>query len=251
MLTDVRAAFVLLTRLPVGFMDTPNFARCVWAFPIVGLVVGSAGGLVYWAAHLVGMPPLLAAVWSLAASMILTGALHEDGLSDTADGFGGGVGQARKLEIMRDSRIGNYGAAALVLSVLIRTTAIAALGRPIPVLTAMVLAGMLGRSAMILPLLVLVPARVDGMGASVRRPPGLMAAVGLAVSLIAACVFLPLVPAAVSVMFGLGSALLVTGLAHRQVGGYTGDVLGAAEVVSECVVVTVLATWLGRLGGVV
>jgi adenosylcobinamide-GDP ribazoletransferase len=244
MLTDLRAAFTLLTRLPIRTGSPPDLAHCVWAFPIVGLLVNGIGGLVYCAIHKAGMPPLLAAAWTLAITLILTGALHEDGLADTADGFGGGATPARKLEIMRDSRIGSYGALALLLSTLIRTTAIAAVAQPTPVLAALIGAGVVGRGAMILPLLLLSPARPDGMGAAVRRPALTVAMPGLALSAIAPFLLLPAKPAGVAILLGFAAAWGLARLAHRQIGGHTGDVLGAIEVITECVVLAVLATWL-------
>jgi adenosylcobinamide-GDP ribazoletransferase len=249
-LADLVAAFTLLTRLPVARFahsdKPPELARCVWAFPIVGLAVNGTGGLVYWLAHRIGMPPLLAAAWTLAATMIVTGGLHEDGLADTADGFGGGATPARKMEIMRDSRIGSYGALALLLSMVVRVAAIAALGRPATVATAMIVAGVIGRGGMLLLLVLLTPARDDGMGAAMRRPPTTSAALGLGLAVLAAFLLLPTLPATASVVFGLGSSLLLARLADRQIGGHTGDVLGACEVATECVVLTVIATALGN-----
>jgi adenosylcobinamide-GDP ribazoletransferase len=234
MLADLRGAFMLLTRLTVGSGATADLRRFVWAFPVVGLVVNGAGALVDWGARHAGMPPLLAAAWALAAMMLMTGGLHEDGLADTADGFGGGATPARKLEIMRDSRIGSYGAAALLLSVLIRASAIASAAPG-----GLIAAGMLGRSAMILPLLMLPPARSDGMGATVRHPPPVAAAAGLLLAAIAAFVLLPGRLAVASVLVAAGVGLGAARLARRQVGGHTGDVLGAVEVVSECVVLSI------------
>lgn len=237
---------MLLTRLPVGRFarlgKCPDLARCVWAFPIVGIAVNGAGGLVYWLARTVHMPPLLAAGWTLTATLMITGALHEDGLADAADGLGGGATAARKLEIMRDSRIGSYGAAALFLSLIVRTAAIETFSLPRVVLTAMILAGMLGRSAMIVPLLVLRPARGDGMGASVGEPRLISAGVGLGLAVIAPFLFLPPLPGAGAVVLGFGSSWVLTIIAGRQLGGHTGDVLGAAEVVAECVVLTLIAS---------
>jgi adenosylcobinamide-GDP ribazoletransferase len=237
MLTDLRAAFSLLTRLPIKLDTTPDLARAVWAFPIVGLIVNGIGALVYWAAHQAGMPPLLAAAWTLAATILLTGALHEDGLSDTADGFGGGTTKARKLEIMRDSRIGTYGALALIITSLTRTTAIAALPHPLALITV----GILGRAAMILPLLLLPPAREDGLSAAVRRPPTPTAAAGLTLAAIATLLQLPTRPALVAILAAAVTTLLLTVLARSQIGGHTGDVLGATEVLTECAVLTVIA----------
>lgn len=250
LLTDLAAAFTLLTRLPVARFarsdKPPDLARCVWAFPIVGLVVNGMGGLVYWLAHKVGMPPLLAAAWTLAATMILTGGLHEDGLADTADGFGGGGTPARKMAIMRDSRIGSYGALALLLSVVVRVAAISALGRPAIVMTALVLAGMLGRSGILLLLLLLTPARDDGMGASIGQPQTKSVLLGLGLPVLVSFLSLPTLLATVAIVFGFGSSWLVAKLSNRQIGGHTGDVLGACEIATECIVLTVIATALGE-----
>ena len=249
LLTDLLTATMLLTRLPVARFGRvggrSDLARCVWAFPVVGLAVNAAGGLVYGLAHWAGMSPLLAAGWSLAVTMIGTGALHEDGLADTADGFGGGVTPARKLEIMRDSRIGSYGVLALLLSAIIRTAAIAALSRPGPVITALVLAGMLGRGGILVLLLVLRPARSDGLGASMAGTRASSAAAGLGLAIAAALLALPAMTAMTAVIPGLGCCLAAARLAYRQIGGYTGDVLGAVEVAVECVVLTVIASAAG------
>jgi adenosylcobinamide-GDP ribazoletransferase len=249
LLTDLVSAFMLLTRLPVarfaGRDGPPDLARCVWAFPVVGFAVNGTGGLVYWLAHKVGMTPPLAAVWSLVAVIAVTGAFHEDGLADTADGFGGGATPAQKMAIMRDSRIGSYGAVALLLSVGVRVAAIAALAQPGIVMTAMILAGVSGRSGMLLPLLVLSPARVDGMGASVGKPRMPSAALALGLAIGASFLWLPVRLGIVAVVLGFGCSLAVAKLADRQIGGHTGDVLGASEVLTECVVLTVIASACG------
>jgi adenosylcobinamide-GDP ribazoletransferase len=237
---------MLLTRLPVERFsrpgEAPDMARCVWAFPVVGLAVSLAGGLCYWLASRLGVPPALAAIWSLAAMLAITGVFHEDGLADTADGFGGGATAARKLDIMRDSRIGSYGALALLLSSLMRLAATAAIGRPGAVLIGLVLAGMLGRSAMVLLLLLLPPARPDGMGASMGRPRTASAVVALTLAGAVPFICLPAGIALVAVALAGGAALVVARLATTQISGYTGDVLGAAEVIVECVVLTVVAS---------
>ena len=249
LLADLTSAFMLLTRLPVGrfarFGGPPDLARCVWAFPVVGVVVNGTGGLVYWLGHRFGLPPLLAAAWALAATMIVTGALHEDGLADTADGFGGGSTPARKMDIMRDSRIGSYGALALLLSVVMRVAAIAALDQPVVVATAMILAGMLGRGGMLVLPLVLSPARTDGLGVSMGRPRAWSAGIGIGLAMVAPFLALHAPQAIAAIALGFGSAMGVAKLGHAQIGGYTGDVLGASEVVTECVVLTVLASALG------
>jgi adenosylcobinamide-GDP ribazoletransferase len=146
------------------------------------------------------------------------------------------------MEIMRDSRIGSYGALALLLSVVVRMAAMAALGRPGIVAIAMILAGMLGRSGMLLLLLLLPPARDDGMGASMGKPRTEAIALGLGLAMVAAFLSLPGLPAIVAVALGFSSSLVVARLAHMQIGGHTGDLLGASEVITECVVLTVMVS---------
>jgi adenosylcobinamide-GDP ribazoletransferase len=207
----------------------------------VGLAVSTIGAAVYWLGHALGVPPFAAAVWALAATILTTGALHEDGLADTADGFGGGSTPERKLEIMRDSRIGCYGTLALVLAVTTRAATIAALNDPRQVVAAMIVSGMLGRGGILLVLSVLGPAREDGMAVSLGAVPRSAAGLGLATAVIAAMVALPFPTAVAAVGLAAGVSLGMAKLAQSQIGGYTGDVLGAAEVIAECVVLTAVA----------
>jgi len=245
-LIDLVTAFTLLTRLPVGRFvrdgGSPDLARCVWVFPLVGLAVGGLGGLTYWLAHTLGMTPWLAAPWTLAAMMFATGALHEDGLADTADGFGGGRTRERKLAIMRDSRIGSYGVLSLALSLLVRAGAIAALQDPHAVAIALIVAGMLGRGGIIVLVMLLRPARGDGMAASLDILPGWSVALGLVITLSAAFLGLPPTTAGVALLGGVGACLALGALAKNQIDGQTGDVLGAGEMIVESVVLTIIAS---------
>ena len=221
------AALMLLTRLPVARLlpTCPAAAECVWAYPLVGVVVGGVGAAVLELASATGLSPALAAVLALAATALTTGALHEDGLADTADGFGGGRTREAKLAIMRDSRIGSYGALALGVTFALRAIALATATRPA---MALIVASMLGRAAMLLPLVLLSPARQDGFAAAFRQRRRGALVVGL----------LLVVPIAALQSVSAGAALLAGGfiawLTARQVGGYTGDVLGAAEQLAEC-----------------
>jgi adenosylcobinamide-GDP ribazoletransferase len=233
-LDDLRAAFMLLTRLPVGWLGG-SVARGagIWAYPIVGLVVGLIAGAVFWGASRLGLAPAVAAIFAVAAGVVTTGALHEDGLADTADGFGGGASVGRKLEIMRDSRIGSFGALALMLSVGLRVAALADSGQ---VAVALVAAAVLGRAAMVGMMVALPPARPDGLAASLGPVPLVPAVMGLGIA--CSCVLLP--HGAVAL---LAAALVGAGmvwLARRQIGGYTGDVLGATEQAVECAVLVAM-----------
>ena len=118
---DVRDALRFFTRAPLGASAAPerlDMNRFAWAAPIAGALVGVAGSFVLALTALLSLPPLICAGLATAALIAAAGALHEDGLADTADGFGGGRDRAAKLEIMRDSRIGTYGVIALVLALI-------------------------------------------------------------------------------------------------------------------------------------
>ena len=116
-LEDLRVAVTFLTRVPIPHSDgVVNVPRAMRAFPLVAAAIGLVVGLVLLGLLRLGVPALASAALALGASALLTGALHEDGLGDIADGFGGGRDQAAKLEIMRDSRLGTYGTLALLIS---------------------------------------------------------------------------------------------------------------------------------------
>lgn len=246
---DLVAAFQLLTRLPVGWIatpggpggTTPDLRRMVWAFPIVGIAVGLAGGIVWWIADGLGAPATIAAILALTATVLVTGAMHEDGLADTADGFGGGATRERKLEIMRDSRTGSYGAIALVLSVALRIAALAHLAEAANPLLALVAAGALGRAVIAGLMRALPPARSDGLAAQGARPEPRAVAGGLAIAGLVALLLLPLGAALAAILAAALAWAVIAWLARRQIGGHTGDVLGAGEQVAECLVLAALA----------
>jgi adenosylcobinamide-GDP ribazoletransferase len=243
-LAELTHAFGLLTRLPVGRFARPapvEPAACVWAYPIVGGAVGAIGGAAYWLTRSVAMPPALAAIWALAAMIAVTGAFHEDGLADTADGFGGGATREKKLEIMRDSRIGTFGVLALALSLAIRVAAMVAIADRACIAAALVLAACLGRGATVGILMMLSPARRDGLGVSVGRPTTPRAAAALAVCTATAFLLLPASTASLALLLAGAACVAMTLLARAQIGGYSGDVLGAGEQVTECMVLTLLA----------
>jgi adenosylcobinamide-GDP ribazoletransferase len=242
-LAELLTAGILLTRLPLSRFSRHDLplADAVWAFPLVGGVIGALGGAVYAAGVLLRMPPAVGAVWTLAAMLLATGAFHEDGLADTADGLGGGRTRERKLAIMRDSRIGSFGALALILSLALRGSAIAAIGQPSRVLAALVVAAALGRAAMVVPLLALAPARPDGLAVGLRQLDARRAIAAFAIAVLLAVLLLPTGAALRALAGAAVAAVAMAWLARRQVGGYTGDLLGATSVVSECVAISLLA----------
>ena len=253
---DMARACVFLTRLPIRWPTAapgePDgmaaLARALRCAPLVGALVGAAGATVLALAGMLGLPPLAAAGLALAATFAITGGLHEDGLADVADGFGGGQDTARKLAIMRDSYVGSYGVAAIVLSLLLRAGALTALAAVPGGALALIGAHALGRAAMLPVMRGLAPARADGLGHGAGRPT--RAAVGTALGLGAGVALLTLGPLAGLVGLLVGALLtgVVARLAVRQVRGYTGDVLGAVEQTVETAVLLTAASLIGAAG---
>ncbi|MCP3369491.1 adenosylcobinamide-GDP ribazoletransferase, partial [Bradyrhizobium cajani] len=187
-LADLRMAASFVTILPVASSKPATdgaIARATWALPVAGLVVGLAGALVYKVASRFGLTPSLAALLALAATALITGALHEDGLADTADGLGGGRTRERKLEIMRDSRIGTYGVCALILTFGLRWSALATIANPWAVTLALCAAHAAARAGVPAFMSLVPPARPDGLSASAGQPPGRSVAIAFTLGILA------------------------------------------------------------------
>ena len=206
------------------------------------MLVGLVGAVVYGLAYRLGLPSWPAAALSVAATMAVTGCLHEDGLADTIDGFGGGATREQKLAIMRDSRIGAYGVCALTITILLRVSALALLGASGPVAAALIAAHGAGRAVMPVVMAFVPPARRDGLSASAGQPPfgSAVAAAVLGVLILFLCLGFGHGLAALIVL--AIAAVLVGWLSVNQIGGQTGDVLGAVEQVSE-IVILLVALW--------
>ena len=244
--SDTVACLRFYSRLPIPplpFERQPfamlDFDRAIIMLPLAGGLIGGIGGLALAMANALHLPPPIAAILGLAALVLATGAMHEDGLADTADGFGGGGTVARKLDIMRDSRIGSYGGVALVLSLLLRVAALGNLAGQGVLRAALVMVAVaaVSRTLGLLPLALLPPARTDGAAFAAARPsPQVLAcALGLAclVGLLPMAAGLALRPLASGFFCAGLAAWAVTGLAKRQIGGQTGDVAGAAQQMAE------------------
>ena len=248
---DLMACLRFYSRLNLpaapGGAAMADFGDALRALPVAGAIIGGASGAALFGARAVGLPALPAAICAIAALICVTGALHEDGLADVADGFGGGATREKKLEIMRDSRLGSYGAIALVLALMLRVTSLAALterGLGLAIF-ALICAGAVSRTAGLLPLLLSAPARRDGAGAAMSRPTGDAPSLAL---ILAGAASAPLLFAGLSVSQVLSAdiaavlaAFAITLLAKRQIGGYTGDVLGAAQQAAEIAVLLALS----------
>ena len=238
-LPDLVSAFLLLTRLPVRGTPTPRAADSAWAWPLVGLAVAVLAGAVGWGAYLLGATPPVAAMLVLLVQVMATGALHEDGLADMADGVWGGFTRERRLEIMRDSRIGTYGVIALVLSLTLRwsliATAMIQMDALVPVIAAVV-----SRATMAAAMRWLPPARTDGLSRSAGVPSagGVAGAAGIACVALAFGGWGGLLAGALVLAVTAGLCIL----ARRKIGGQTGDVLGSVQQCSEIAVLVALTS---------
>jgi len=237
-LAELQVALMLLTRLPAGRIEgaVPDLAAARWAFPIIGGLVGGLTWLAYAGALAIGAPPAIAALLALAALALLTGALHFDGLADYADGIGGGRDKAHALDIMRDSRVGSYGMLAMIVVVGLWVVSVMFVN-PGPL--AFVGAAMLSRAAMVALQDSLPPARPDGMARLAAGHTG--AARGVVAVLAAGALLVWPVPLALCA----GAAAVTGWQAKRKIGGQTGDVLGAAQLLSETAIWVALACLAG------
>jgi adenosylcobinamide-GDP ribazoletransferase len=232
-------ALQFLTRLPVpqvrGF--TPDMiSRSTRYYPVVGALVGGICALVLTGAAQV-WDGVLPAMLAIAVGVLVTGAFHEDGLADTFDGLGGGTEPARRLEIMKDSRIGTFGALGLGLVLALKVAALAQLAPPLAAL-GLLCAHAGGRTAAVLAMAALAP-----VGQSAKWSPDRLRPIEpvLAVVLGAAPLVLLGAQAAPALALGLALAALPALAARRLIGGYTGDVLGAVEQMFELGVLLALA----------
>ncbi len=240
---DIRACLRFYSRLPVATgrdgHGMPDFSRVSWATPIAGAIIGAIGAAALLTAAALGLPAFVSATGAVGALILATGGLHEDGLADLADGFGGGATREEKLAIMRDSRLGSYGVLALCVATLLRVGAVAALVERGILLAVfcVIVAAAVSRAVGLIPLALLRPARADGAGSSAATPsaPALRVALCLGSAIALAPVFggAALSQTVVAVMAAFAGAIVVTRLAERQVGGYTGDVLGAVQQIAE------------------
>jgi len=252
-LSDLSLASSFLTRLrPPGTLVPAELAPgrlagAVRAFPLVGAGVGLAGGVVYALAYWLGLPTFAAALCALATGALITGALHEDGLADTADGLGGGKTVEDRLRIMRDSHIGAFGVMVLVFSIGLRAAALATLGTPWLAAAALIASGTGSRAVLGLVMRRLDPARPDGLAANAGRPSEEGALTAAAIGAAFALLFLGLGTGIVAVATALVATAAVGQYARRGIGGYTGDVLGATQQVAEIAILLVAAAKLGSV----
>jgi adenosylcobinamide-GDP ribazoletransferase len=235
-----------LTRMPIPLsrtLDPPPLAETMRMFSIVGALIGCGIAAVLLAGDYVQLPRHLTALLAVTFGLLVSGALHEDGLSDTADGLGGGSTRERRLDIMRDSRIGSYGALALIIAVGARVACYSALmtQSSLAILTALAACQSFSRAMMVDLLWATRPARLDGLAVYAGQPRRSVAmfaiAFGLGLTLLAGY-FSSFENAVLALGLGLAATAAIRALAIRLIGGQTGDICGAVQVTCEIMMLT-------------
>ncbi len=209
LLDELRVAVAFYTRLPVAQptpVDGAALARAAWAAPLVGVLIGALGALAYWIAYRLNLPPLVAATLALGAT-----------------------------------RIGTYGALALGVALLLRVGALADLPNPGLVAWALIAAHAAGRASLPAFMWLIGPARSDGLSAAAGAPPGGRAAAAIGIGVVLLFVALGLRTGLTALVLLLAGAAIMAWLCRRKIGGQTGDVLGALEQATECLVLLVAA----------
>ena len=254
-LAETGRAVAFLSRLPVPdrfFSGDPiPVSQLARAYALAGFVIALPAAFLLFVLLEAGLSPLFAAGLSLGCLLIVTGGLHEDGLADCADGFGGGLSRKRALEIMRDSTIGAYGGLALAMSVLLRTSGIASVAagsQPWATAFAVVGVASASRAAMVWHWRALPAARADGVAVAAGQPGSGTAIFAVASGAVVAAVLTALAAgpegAALSLLLTAAACIVFTRLAKARIGGHTGDTIGACQQICEVAALLGLALWL-------
>lgn len=247
---ELIASLTFLTRLPVPFartLDPPPLRASMRLFAVTGALIGLIYGAVLYGLHSLGVPDLLASALAITAGLLLTGALHEDGLADTVDGFGGGKDRLQRLAIMSDSQIGSYGTLALVMAVAVRGLAYAELLAIAPwtLLAITAACGAFSRSMVVDLMWSTSSAKTDGLSAFAGRPSRNTALSAIFSGMIfvgIAGYMFHWESALFAIAAAACTAALVRFSAMRLIGGQTGDVCGAVQVLSELAMLVIFAS---------
>lgn len=235
MIQEFLLSLSFFTRIPIGKRGFTGMklAQSAWSFPIAGAVVGALDGVVYIAILQIGLANNIAATLTIIFHLILTGCLHEDGLADTADGLASGRSMEQKLAIMRESHIGSYGILALIAVISLRSNLIASFSATLPTLLIFISAAAASRAFLVVFMRSLPQARNDGLSVVAGKPS--LAQTLLAISLGSCSLTLAgKIPAALLAIAALIIIyIIIRHIAHKNFGGLTGDVLGAAQQISE------------------
>jgi adenosylcobinamide-GDP ribazoletransferase len=237
-IAEFRLALTFLTCLPVRFKGdgAQPIGAAVRAFPLVGLVVGAAAGAVYAVADLLGLSTTIASLLAIATMAMITGGLHEDGLADAADSLGART-RERALAIMRDSHIGTFGVMALFFVQSLRVVGLSYAGSTVEAILLLLAAAAGSRAVVPAVMYMLPPARRDGLGWSAGQPDRRRVVDAGALGALIVVAMLWPIWGLVAIVAATAAGIAVGWLARRRLGGHTGDVLGAAQQLSETAII--------------
>lgn len=246
MLNDLKVALAFLTRIPINHGPQISLRRSAALFPLVGALIGLIGGLVFYVSSAI-LPPLVSASISILVTVAITGAFHLDGLADICDGLIGGWNREERLKILKDSRHGTYGVAAISLQLILQVCLLSALSPRDGLFTIIVLHTL---SRLVPIFLMLIPATSghDGMGASISRE------IGAKEPLVGSLITVFLIAPIMGLNFLLLSAILFLTLSifalwvTRKIGGMVGDAFGAGEQISETMILFFFVAQFGIVG---
>ena len=246
MLNDLKVALAFLTRIPINHGPQISLRRSAALFPLVGALIGLIGGLVFYVSSAI-LPPLVSASISILVTVAITGAFHLDGLADICDGLIGGWNREERLKILKDSRHGTYGVAAISLQLILQVCLLSALSPRDGLFTLIVLHTL---SRLVPIFLMLIPATSghDGMGASVSRE------IGVREPLVGSLITVLLIAPIMGLNFLLLSAILFLTLSIfalwviRKIDGMVGDAFGAGEQISETMILFFFVAQFGIVG---
>ena len=247
---DILITTAFFTRIPIKFTTNHNrvLMQACWCFPVIGAAIGLLGSAFLYLLLAFHIPVPISAIITIGFFIILTGALHEDGLADTADGLGGGADKKSRIEKMRDSKIGSYGVLAIVSLTLIKVNAIITLvtGKPFEIaMFSIICAHSISRFGIIFIPYFSSLASDEGLAWFAGKPKSIGVIGSFLITSIFILLLLPPDQALLSIILAMVSVGTVGLLATRKIKGYTGDILGAAQQVSETTILVYLASASG------
>lgn len=246
MLNDLKVALTFLTRIPINHGPQISLRRSAALFPLIGAFIGLIGGLVFYLSFAI-LPPLVSASISILVTVAITGAFHLDGLADICDGLIGGWNREERLKILKDSRHGTYGVAAISLQLILQVCLLSALS-PRDGLFTLIVLHTLSRVVPIFLMLIPATSGHDGMGASVSRE------IGAREPLVGSLITVLLIAPIMGLNFLLLSVILLLTLSIfalwviRKIGGMVGDAFGAGEQISETMILVFFVAQFGIVG---
>ncbi len=231
--------FLTIIPIPKRYKYTSSFEGCERYFPIVGVIIGLLAGLCAYISFLI-FPPLVAAAISVLALMVITGGLHIDGLSDTADGFFSYRDKEKTLEIMKDSCIGSMGSISQICLIILKISAIYELAASSYL--ALFIAPIIGRTAILYLSYKFNPANSNGLGFTINSGVTKLAMnFALALSVVLSYFLFGLF-GILAVVFALATTYYLGKISKKKIGGFTGDVLGASCEIAEATTLIILST---------